>query len=238
MERALEFVNLLSGSEPPKKNWYSKLYQNKEFLNANASLAVALKNFFECVSIILVDLVHKIAYEMHICCFSLGRRNNWPVGPVFFLFTYLKQPDEAPWNAWQLLSKFLFKWTQISAWRQSGKPWTSSDQINVVNFVKVSYLEYHIHVNSICVGPGVLEILFKSLFEGIWNLVKLVKFPDSLHGGVVPDITIKLPSQRPSQVIKSETPVGSMCTSLCRSTVAGWWRTHFRIYWRTSGLEI
>ena len=143
----------------------------------------------------MIDLVLQIACGMRVCCFSLGCRNNWPVGPVFFLFIYLKQPDEAPWNAWQLLSKFLFKLTQISAWRQSGKPWTSSDQINVVNFVKVSYLEYHIHVNSICVGPGVLEILFKSLFEGIWNLVKLVKFPDSLHGGVVPDITIKLPSQ-------------------------------------------
>ena len=35
-----------------------------------------------------------------------------------------------------------------------------------------------------------LEILFKSLFERIWNLVKLVEFPDSLHGRMVPDTNI------------------------------------------------
>ena len=38
---------------------------------------------------------------------------------------YLRHPEEAPSNAGQLLSKFLFKWTQISAWRQSGNPFSN-----------------------------------------------------------------------------------------------------------------
>ena len=35
---------------------------------------------------------------------------------------YLRHPDEAPLKAVQLFNKFRFKWTQISACRQSGNP--------------------------------------------------------------------------------------------------------------------
>ena len=42
-----------------------------------------------------------------------------------------------------------------------------------------------------------LEILFKSLFERIWNLVKLIEFPHSLHGRMVPDINIDREGEYP-----------------------------------------
>ena len=57
-------------------------------------------------------------------------------GKSIFVEAHLKQPEDAPWKAWQLLSKFLFKWTQISAWRQSGKPCKHQAIINWKTFEK------------------------------------------------------------------------------------------------------
>ena len=61
--------------------------------------------------------------------------HNLPLNVIFFVIItsyrqdimniYLRQPEEAPSNAGQLLSKFLFKWTHMSAWRQSGKPFST-----------------------------------------------------------------------------------------------------------------
>ena len=42
--------------------------------------------------------------------------------PPLYFYVYLKQPDEAPLKAEQLFNRFRFRWTQMSAWRQSGKP--------------------------------------------------------------------------------------------------------------------
>ena len=76
---------------------------------------------------------------------------------------YLRHPDEAPSNAGQLLSKFLFKWTQISAWRQSGNPfstifisipfvyvqacWNQMEMINSKNLISeyIIVIWYHIY---------------------------------------------------------------------------------------------
>ena len=35
------------------------------------------------------------------------------------------------------------------------------------------YLENHIHINPIGVGPGMLEIFLQALFQRIWDLEKI-----------------------------------------------------------------
>ena len=51
-------------------------------------------------------------------------------------------------------------------------------------------LEDHVHVDPVGVRPGVLEVLFQSLLQGVRNLVKLVELADSLHRRVVPVVFI------------------------------------------------
>ena len=66
--------------------------------------------------------------------------------------SHLRHPEEAPWKAGQLLSKFLFKWTQISAWRQSGKPYnTNSNKKTKHRYAR--YLEQPAVSNHLPLGP-------------------------------------------------------------------------------------
>ena len=66
--------------------------------------------------------------------------------------SHLRHPEEAPWKAGQLLSKFLFKWTQISAWRQSGKPYnTNSNKKTKHRYA--CYLEQPAVFNHLPLGP-------------------------------------------------------------------------------------
>ena len=52
-------------------------------------------------------------------------------------------------------------------------------------------LENHVHVDSIGVGPSMLEIFFQSLFQGVRDLVEFVEFPYSLHRRMVSKIYCK-----------------------------------------------
>ena len=52
--------------------------------------------------------------------------------------------------------------------------------------VKENFLRtYHIHIDSIRVRPGVLEVLFQTLAERVRNLVEANELFDFLHLGVV-----------------------------------------------------
>jgi len=44
---------------------------------------------------------------------------------------------------------------------------------------------YHIHIDSVRIGPGVLEVLLEALAERIGNLVEANELLDLLHLGVV-----------------------------------------------------
>ena len=47
------------------------------------------------------------------------------------------------------------------------------------------YLENHVHINTIGVGPGMLEIFFQSLLQWIGDLVEFIKLSHSLHGRMI-----------------------------------------------------
>lgn len=53
----------------------------------------------------------------------------------------------------------------------------------------MSLLTHSIHVNAICVGPGMLKVLLQPLAKATWDLVESDKLFDSQHLGVVAGCT-------------------------------------------------
>lgn len=51
--------------------------------------------------------------------------------------------------------------------------------------LNLSLYTYSIHVNAICVGPGMLKVLLQPLAKATWDLVKSDELFDSQHLGVV-----------------------------------------------------
>ncbi len=52
-----------------------------------------------------------------------------------------------------------------------------------------SHFTYSIHVNAICVGPGMLKVLLQPLAKAAWDLVESNELFDSQHLGVVAGCT-------------------------------------------------
>lgn len=51
------------------------------------------------------------------------------------------------------------------------------------------FFTYTIHVNTVGVGPGVLEVLLQSLAKATWDLMEADELFDSQHLGVVASCT-------------------------------------------------
>lgn len=51
--------------------------------------------------------------------------------------------------------------------------------------VRVFSFSYSIHVDAVCVGPGVLEVLLQPLSQTSWDLMETDKLFDPQHLGVV-----------------------------------------------------
>lgn len=49
----------------------------------------------------------------------------------------------------------------------------------------MSLFTYSIHVDAVCVGPGMLEVLLQPLPKASWDLVESNELFDSQHLGVV-----------------------------------------------------
>lgn len=51
--------------------------------------------------------------------------------------------------------------------------------------VKVFSFSYSIHVDAVCVGPGMLEVLLQPLSQTSWDLMETYELLDPQHLGVV-----------------------------------------------------
>ena len=83
---------------------------------------------------------------------------------------------------------YLLRWTQMSACRQSGKPWHNIDidimilpLILLYSIIILTYLENHIHINPVGVGPGMLEVFLQTLFQRVGDLENIVMLIVMLH---------------------------------------------------------
>lgn len=65
--------------------------------------------------------------------------------------------------------------------KNTEQPWNVTEVIGLIS--------YSVHVNAICVGPGMLKVLFQPLAKATWDLVKPDELFYSQHLGVVASCT-------------------------------------------------
>ena len=115
-------ISSLTISIEPRAMKYSETITSPWWTRVSPGGAWVVLNFIES-ALKCLEYIFSIVYNISFRLFF----KPYPKSHILSKrrFIYLRQPEDAPSNAGQLLSKFLFKWTHMSACRQSGNPFST-----------------------------------------------------------------------------------------------------------------